>query len=276
MIGPKISIITSTYNAAATIADCIISINAQTYHDIEHLIIDGGSSDQTLEIVKAHEQLFDGQMKWISEPDKGIYDAWNKGVKLATGDWIAFVGGDDILLSNAIEDYVNEINRNEDINFISSKVLLVKQNLRPLRIIGEPWSDRMKTFSCIAHVGSLHAKSLFNLKGTYNENYKISGDYDFLLRCMDIIKPSYIPIVTAKIREGGISGRQIFKVAKEALKAKIENKVKSKFSCYVDYQVMILKYFIRVKILQKFLVPKKQIINFDKPNPLIQTETNNK
>lgn len=253
----KISIITSTYNAESTLEGCILSILSQTYLNIEYIIIDGDSTDGTLGIVKKYENEFNGRLKWISEKDNGIYDAWNKGIALSSGDWITFVGGDDILLADAMDNYIKEINENPGINFISSRVLLVKNNLMPIRVIGQPWSEKMRIFCCIAHVGSLHSRELFNMNGQFDTAFRISGDYDFLLRCLTFIKPYFTPVQTAKIREGGISGRQIFKVASETLKAKTNNNIRSTLMCYLDFVKMIVKYYVRVKILNKILVPTK-------------------
>ncbi|HEY5589210.1 MAG TPA: hypothetical protein VIK86_09695, partial [Candidatus Paceibacterota bacterium] len=114
---------------------------------------------------------------------------------------------------------------------------------------GKPWTKKMHTYNCIAHVGSLHHKSLFEQKGLFNTDYLIVGDYDFLLRCLDIIKPYYLPIVTANVREGGISGRSILIVGKEVLRTKINNKSKNKINCYVDNYKMILKFYLRTKLI---------------------------
>ena len=246
MFSPKISIITASFNSEKTISDCINSILNQSYDNIEYIVIDGGSTDKTVEIIKNYILLFKGKLKWISESDKGIYDAWNKGLKLVSGDWISFIGSDDIFFKDAVADYVNVINNDPDINFISSKVQIVNNNLNPLRIDGKPWSLQMRTHCCISHVGSFHHKSLFYQKGLFNTEYLIAGDYDFLLRCYDIIKPFYMPTLTVKMRIGGISDRHILKIAKETLKAKIENKIKSNFNCYIDYSLMIFKYNIRI------------------------------
>ena len=93
----KVSIVTATYNAAHTLRDTIESVLAQDYGDIEYIVVDGASTDGTLALLHSYESRFDGRMRWVSEPDKGIYDAMNKGVKMATGDWIYFLGCDDYL-----------------------------------------------------------------------------------------------------------------------------------------------------------------------------------
>ncbi len=251
MIFPKISIITASFNSEKTISDTIESILNQNYNNIEYIIIDGGSSDKTISIIEKYEGLFGGRLTWISEHDEGIYDAWNKGLKLSTGEWISFVGSDDILMENAIAIYVDIINNNQDLNFISSNNLAVKENLDPIRIVGKPWSKKMRSHCTITHVGSLHHKSLFNQKGNFNTDYRIAGDYDFLLRCFDIIKPYYIPKITVKTRIDGISDRHILRVAQEVLKLKRSNKSRPAFICFIEYFSMISKYYLR-SIIDRF------------------------
>mgnify|MGYP003576333832 CR=1 FL=1 len=248
---PKITVITASYNSEKTIADTIESILNQKYPNIEYLIIDGGSSDNTISVIKQYESLFDGRLKYISEKDSGIYDAWNKGVKMAQGSWISFVGSDDVMFENAFSDFIEFAEVHENVNFISSKILLVTEDLDPIRVIGTPWSDKMDSYCCIAHVGSLHHKALFDKKGLFDSNYKIAGDYDFLLRCRDIIAPGFVDIVTANVRDGGISGRQISSVARETVMAKKNNKSKWIFKIYADYFIMIIKFVIRTRILNK-------------------------
>ena len=104
----KISIITSTYNSEKTVKDTLDSILCQTYKDIEVLIIDGKSKDKTLDIVRHYEKLFQGKLKFISEPDKGIYDAMNKGIRMATGDVVGILNSDDLYMDNKVlEDVAN-------------------------------------------------------------------------------------------------------------------------------------------------------------------------
>lgn len=242
---PKISVITASYNSEATIEDTLRSLLNQTYSNYEYIIIDGGSTDKTIELVKNYELKFDGKLKWLSEKDNGIYHAWNKGIKMSSGEWISFVGSDDVLIEDALQNYANAIIMNPKANFISSRVSIVKKDLTQISIVGKAWSNKMKTYNCIAHVGSLHKKSLYTSCGLYDTKYKIVADYDFLLRCMPIINASYIPVHTAKMRVGGVSNNNIFKVASETLDTKIFNNTKSKAACYFDYIIMISKYFIR-------------------------------
>ena len=102
----KISIITTAFNSAETIADTMESVLAQTYGDIEYIVVDGASKDRTMDIVKAFEPRFEGRMKWISEPDCGIYDAMNKGIKAASGDVVGTINSDDMLASNDVVEKI--------------------------------------------------------------------------------------------------------------------------------------------------------------------------
>jgi len=123
------SIIIATYNSANTLAEAIQSVLQQTLKDFELIIIDGKSSDGTLEIIKSYEKEI---TYWISEKDKGVYDAWNKGIKIAKGEWICFLGSDDIMLPTTIEKYNDFIITNIDrrFEFISSKIEFCKKQSR--------------------------------------------------------------------------------------------------------------------------------------------------
>ena len=101
----KISLITVTYNSSKTLRDTIVSVLAQTYQDIEYIIIDGLSEDNTIEIIKEYEPQFEGRIRWVSEKDSGLYDAMNKGFRMATGEVIGIINSDDLIAEpTAIED----------------------------------------------------------------------------------------------------------------------------------------------------------------------------
>ena len=102
----KISVITATYNSGATVRDTMESVLRQTYGDVEYIVIDGSSTDGTMDIVKEYEPRFQGRMKWISEPDKGIYDAMNKGIAMATGDVVGLLNSDDFYTSDRVLERV--------------------------------------------------------------------------------------------------------------------------------------------------------------------------
>ena len=113
----KISLITVTYNSSRTLRDTIVSVLAQTYQDIEYIIIDGLSEDNTIEIIKEYEPQFEGRIRWVSEKDTGLYDAMNKGFRMATGEIIGIINSDDLIAeTTAIEKIVRcfEANRSEE------------------------------------------------------------------------------------------------------------------------------------------------------------------
>jgi len=141
-----VSIITVSYNSALTIRDTIESVLNQTYSNIEYILIDGNSNDNTVGIIKSYEEKFKEKeisYKWISEPDTGIYNAWNKGLKFTTGEWIAFIGSDDCYMPDAISDYAIEISKvkNKNYDFIYSNVKLV-DGKKEIKIIKGVWPSR--------------------------------------------------------------------------------------------------------------------------------------
>lgn len=245
MNNPKVSIISATFNSSNTLQKTIDSIYNQTYSNFEYIIIDGGSTDNTLEIIKKNFEKFNGRLIYISEKDCGIYDAWNKGLKLSTGEWITFIGSDDYFTECALTDYINVINNNPLSNFISSQCMLVNENYVNLRIYGEEWSKKMNIYCTIAHVGSFHKKILFKLLGQFDISYKVTGDYDFLLKSKNIIKPIFFKKVTAFVLNSGISSRNIFFVSKERTIVKLRNKSRNFILCYFDFITTILKYYFR-------------------------------
>lgn len=178
----KISLIIATYNAAKTLRRCLDSIVIQKDDSVELVIIDGGSKDNTVDIIKEYERNVD---YWISEKDKGIYDAWNKGVRAATGVWIVFLGADDQLLPDFFSTYLKlleTVNSNE-IDLISAKSVLVDENGTRLRSFGGPYKyERFKFFMDISHGSTLQNRKLFDEIGSFDTSIKICADYDFLLR----------------------------------------------------------------------------------------------
>lgn len=202
-----ISIIIATYNASKTLKTCLDSIVPQLCSGTELIIVDGGSKDNTNDIIKSYG---DKVSVHISEPDKGIYDAWNKGVALSHGDWIMFIGADDILLPNAVGTYLNTIKNTADIDsydYICAHNEYVNEEGKLLKVLGEePKWNKMRRYMAAAHVASLHnRKNLFNVIGLYNLNLKICADYELLLRKKDTLNSLFINAHIAKMKVGGMS-----------------------------------------------------------------------
>jgi glycosyltransferase involved in cell wall biosynthesis len=216
---PLISVIIATFNSEKVLARCINSVLDQTYKNYELIIVDGASADNTVDIIK---KFGTGISKWKSEKDNGIYEAWNKGVEMAEGDWITFIGSDDFFYPTALFDYVGFINSLNvpDLEFVSSKMHLVNQDNKLIKPLGLPWSwKKCRLQNLIAHPGSLHSKSLFENFGRFNTDFRICGDYEFLLRPGENFKTAFMDKFTVRMSQGGISanGKKLFKEQFEAV-----------------------------------------------------------
>lgn len=208
-----ITIITATYNSASNIRTCLDSLVNQDYNNIEHLIIDGKSNDDTLNIVKSYQK--NSLIKIFSESDKGIYDALNKGIKLAAGEIIGFVHSDDFLASpEIISEIVNEI-RDKNLDGVYGDLHYVdKTNVN--KIIRK-WKSfkfdyyNLKKGWMPPHPTFFIKKSVYKKHGLFNLNYSISADYDFMLRVLSdkSLKFGYLPKVITKMRLGGESNGKI-------------------------------------------------------------------
>jgi len=207
----KISIITATYNSAATLEDTIKSVLSQTYSDFEYVVVDGASTDETLDIVKRYEKEFDGRLVYSSEKDQGIYDAMNRGIAMATGDVIGILGSDDFFTSNDILEKVAEALADENIDAVYGDIHYVKpdnlqksircyssKNFRPF------W---MRFGFMPAHPSFYCRKSIYDKYGTFDISYPVSADFENLLRLLYIhkIRTRYLALDFVTMRTGGAS-----------------------------------------------------------------------
>ncbi len=208
----KISIITATYNSASTVIDAIESVNNQSYKNIEHIIIDGGSTDNTVSVVNDFGKRIS---TLVSEPDKGIYDALNKGIAAATGDVIGFMHSDDIFADNGvIERIANVFNRDNvdsvygDLDYVQKTD--IDKTVRKW-VSGDFSLSKIRNGWMPPHPTFYMKREKYNLLGAFNLSYKISADYDSILRyfLQGKISTVYIPNVFVKMRVGGASNRSI-------------------------------------------------------------------
>jgi glycosyltransferase involved in cell wall biosynthesis len=232
---PLISIITATYNASAYLPKTIQSIRELNYKNIEWIIIDGKSNDNTVDLFRENEDII---KYWKSEFDNGIYDAWNKGLSHAGGEWIAFLGAGDAYKAEALDWYLELISRTSSVaDFVSSKVQLVNRNGSLLREFGEKFDFTiLRKFMNVAHVGALHHKSLFERFGYFDLSYKSSADYDFLMRSGKKITPLFLDRVTATMLQGGVSNSYgaIFEtyIIQKKFSAGLVAKIRLGLSCF--------------------------------------------
>jgi len=204
----KVTIITVTFNSAATVEDTLKSVQSQDYGNIEHIIVDGGSSDGTLEILG---QYTSGIARIIKGPDKGIYDALNKGIAAATGDVIGVLHSDDVYTDESvISDYVS-VFKKENCDAVYSDLYYVARN-DTRRIIRRWKSGNYKPGAFLngwmpPHPTFFAKRTVYEKFGGFNLSFKTAADYELMLRLIHLNKISlvYLPKFTVKMRTGGAS-----------------------------------------------------------------------
>jgi glycosyltransferase involved in cell wall biosynthesis len=243
---PLVTVITAVFNGSDRIDACIESVLHQNYPNIEHIILDGGSTDGTVAILRKYQ---DRIALWKSEPDSGVYDAWNKGLELAQGEWIAFLGADDEYLPNAITAYMNLAREHPDADYLSSKIRWFRPSGYS-RILGSQWEwPRFSRYMCCPHVGSMHRRQLFEKYGGFDISYRIVADYEFLLRPRDKLQSAFMSLTSVNMSAGGISDS--IAALHEACRAKIETGGVPKTLAYLDLLFADVKVRIRT-LLQDF------------------------
>ena len=200
----KISVITVTKNSEKFLAENIDSMNNLTYKNFEHIIIDGKSTDRTVEIIKKHKDKID---YWVSEPDKGLYDAMNKGIEVSTGDIIGILNSDDIYFSDALKIVNHYFSEQENLDFLFGTV-------EKHKLMHGYYPDKIKWtfgFYTTHSVGFFIKKSSQMEIGFYDTRYKYSADYDLFYKM--IVKKKMIGVATkkneifGKFRQGGLSSK---------------------------------------------------------------------
>lgn len=246
----KISVITVTFNSGATVRDTIESVLKQEYSDYEYLVIDGGSKDNTVDIIKEYEPKFGGRMKWISEKDKGMYDGINKGIRMATGDVVGIVNSDDFYHRSDVFNIINKsFEENKGIQAIYGDVRFVHpDNLeKTVRYYScknwKPWRFRFGFMP--AHPTFFTYKENFEKYGYYQYDYHIAADYELLIRHLytNHVPAKYVPLDFMKMRTGGRSTngwKANILLNKEIVRACKENGI---WTCM---PILFMKYFIKV------------------------------
>ena len=244
-----ISIITATFNSAKTLKDTIQSVLRQTNKDFEYLIIDGGSTDETIDIVKSYESEFSGRLKWVSEKDQGIYDAMNKGIKMASGDVVGILNSDDYFTSDDILQTVADAFKCQQIDAIYGDIHFIRDG-NPQKCI-RYYSSRMFTpfwlrFGFMpAHPSFYCKREVFEKAGLYSLDYKIGADYEMMVRLFKKyrIMSQYINKDFVTMRTGGASNNNVrsrITLINEDVKACKENGV------YTNGLFVMLKFMYKI------------------------------
>lgn len=249
----KVSIITATRNNAATIEATIKSVLSQTHSDIEYIIIDGASTDGSLKIIQHYAQLYPHTIKYVSEPDNGVYNALNKGIKLSTGEIVGLLHGNDQFSSPTVIEKVVNAMGNNSIPFVYGDVKYTQVNSdKVIRYYSSAQFDTSMLLSGIAppHPSLYMRRELFDAYGLYKEDYLIGADFDMFLRLMikNNLKGKYLPLDMVTMTTGGLSTRlyhQIFTNNREKYRALKEN------SCNVSVFLLLKRYLCTLKSFRK-------------------------
>lgn len=238
----KVSIVTVVYNCSETIQGCIESVLNQDYEDVEYIIVDGCSNDGTLDVIEKYKSQL-GQ--FISEKDKGIYDAMNKGIKLATGDVVGILNADDFFYSkDTISKIVASFESDGSIDATIADIVFVNEdNSRVLRHYNaRKWNPEKFAWGYMPpHPSFFCKRNLFDKLGLYKTDYKIAADYELLIRYLYVnkINYKYLPMITTRMRMGGVSTKNVNSILtlnKEIKRACKENNLGTNFlKIYTKY-----------------------------------------
>lgn len=229
MVGhmPRVSIITPCLNSEKTIRRTIESVLHQSYKDIEYIIVDGASEDKTLEIVREYQPLFDGRMRWVSERDKGIYDAMNKGIRMSHGQIIGIINSDDYYTLDAVEQVIRHLKRENPYQVIYGYGNFIKGNSV---ILTSVCTHKDLKRGMIPHATCFVTRAVYAKYGLFVRWLRIAADYELMMRLVaaDEVQFTQIKSVLAYFSIGGVSTQK-----RNKRKAELENTyIKYKYHYY--------------------------------------------
>lgn len=246
----KLSIITVCYNSEDTIERCIQSIVPQLNEQIEYLIIDGASTDKTMDIVKQYKEIVS-----VSEKDNGIYNAMNKGIKKAQGEWIIFINSDDALMPNIIEQVLPYLTDDVDCLYGDVRNVIYEGTNKYYKDIKASSIDKLSEHMIACHQSIFMRKSMMQTLGGFNEKYKIAADWDMFIKVKkNNYKIEYIPKIVSEFDISGVSNQKTY--TSELHKIRKENNL---YVLYDKYRMRDLKF-----VLKKYRNQLLQILFKDK------------
>lgn len=217
----KISIITATFNASETLESCMHSVLSQDYPNIEYLIVDGGSTDNSLKKIKQKASQY-SHIKWVSSPDQGIYDALNKGIDMATGDVIGFLHADDLLASPQCISEIAAAFEQYGVDGVYGDLHYVEAHRPKKRVRNWQSSDfnpKLLKRGWMPPHPTLYLKAaVYQEYGYFDISYKIASDYEFIIRIFkqENLRFHYLPQTLVKMRTGGVSNRNLKNIIKKS------------------------------------------------------------
>lgn len=241
-----ISLITVSYNSENTIGDTIRSVLGQTYREVEYIVVDGNSKDETVNIIKS----FDGRIaRWLSEPDKGIYDAMNKGLKMATGEVVGMLNSDDFYFSTDVLSKVAAAFEDPTVDAVFGDLIFVdpkdlKRTVRTYSSRG--WHPRKFARGFMpAHPTFFVRRKFYEQFGLFKTDYRIASDYEMLIRLLYVnkLRYRYLPETMVVMRKGGVSSNGIRSniiLNNEIKRACSENGIRT------NLPLIYMKYFTKV------------------------------
>ncbi|MEY8716809.1 glycosyltransferase family 2 protein [Francisella philomiragia] len=259
----KFTVITVCYNSEKTIQRTLQSIKDQTYKNIEYIIIDGGSTDKTLEIISNYIDIVN---ILVSEPDNGIYDAMNKGIKLATGDYIGFLNSDDYYTNDIFEEY-SKLLISKHYDFVYSDTIYYDDNESWTYECNNPKEERFIKFldkgTQFCHQTLYVNKFIFEEIGIFDERFRISADYDFSLRLFKTTGKTgiYLPTTTCYFYIGGISSH-FFKTRLDEVRVRLNNGYSMINSLYIFLKLCFFYYLQKIPFMKKVkrIIKKEKVI----------------
>lgn len=240
---PLVSIITICINSAKSIRQTIDSVLNQSYKNIEYIIVDGGSRDDTIAIISEYGNKI---ARVISESDRGISDAFNKGVRVSTGEYIQFINADDTLNTDKIKNSLKVFNVNPTAGFVFGDIWKVNKSGSVEKIPGDPYYRRSisHVMNRVNHPTMLVKRSLFEQYGYFENHWKIAMDYDWILRITNAGENGiYSSDIIVQTLAGGISDEKRLKAFKECRSISIQHG-KSKSFAYTYYLLRIIKHLL--------------------------------
>lgn len=245
----KISIITASYNSVKTLADTMESVLSQTYIDWEYIIVDGGSKDGTVDLIKKYEPRFGDKLKWTSEPDHGIYDAMNKGISRATGDVVGILNSDDYYTSEDVLSVIASALSYNRLDAVYGDIHFIHDG-KPNKVVRYYSSRHFRPFwlrfgFMPAHPSFYVRRSVYEKAGLYNTAYKIGSDFEMMVRLFrkQHIRYQYLAKDFVTMRTGGMSTKSL--KSRRMLLAEDVRACRSN-GIYTNKFIVALKYLYKV------------------------------